>query len=62
MKPTEAMEEQIKVREWIVARITKIEEDVVDSKVSHLDAQAIPLVLSDSRADCSTVARYLLAP
>ncbi len=27
------MEEQIKVRDWIVARIVRIEEMVVDSKV-----------------------------
>jgi len=32
LKPTPAMEEQIKVRDWIVARIVKIEEDVVDNK------------------------------
>ena len=33
LKPTRAIEEQIKVRDWIVARIVKIEEMVADSKV-----------------------------
>ncbi len=36
LRPTPAMENQIKVRDWIVARIVKVEEDVVDSKVRSL--------------------------
>jgi hypothetical protein len=35
LSPTGIIAEQMKTREWIVARITSLSETIVDAKVSH---------------------------
>jgi molybdopterin-binding protein len=53
------MEEQIKVRDWIVARIVKIEEGVVDSKVGCMIREWACDMVTDSGVTSSVPDRTL---
>ena len=54
LQATGHLAEQLKTREWIVARITSITERVVDSKVrSHELPNVVPIFVLESRQNSS---------
>ena len=54
LQATGHLAEQLKTREWIVARITSITERVVDSKVrSHELLNVVPIFVLESRRNLS---------
>lgn len=57
LKPTDNIIAQMTTREWIVARITSINESVVDSQVSELHSCTL---VSGSPSDSLLLARSLL--